>query len=268
MRLVDTHLHLNDPRYQEDLPEVIQRAKAAELVALILASATFEDCFQAQELAVQLNQEELKVYCTVGIHPHEAAGYSDEIHSRLAAWLQDRRARRIVALGEIGLDYFYDHSPREVQQKVFRRQLELAYEANIPIVLHERDASADCMAILQQFSKAGRLRSQPGVCHCFSGSVETAKELIHLGFYLGFDGPITFKNSRKAPEVIQAVPIERLLVETDAPYLTPTPHRGSRNEPAYVRFVVDKMADLRGLSSEAMAEILLENTCRLFDIDI
>lgn len=266
MELFDTHVHLNDERYKDDLDQVLLRAKEAGLTRLILASASYEDCFDVIRIAGEKNTSALALWCTVGVHPHEAANYTDAIHEKMRTWLCDRTVHRIVALGEIGLDYFYDLSPRELQRQVFRRQLDLAFEMDIPIVLHERDAVMDTLQIFDEYKKAGKLRSVPGVCHCFSGSEEVAEKLISYGFYLGFDGPITFKNSKRAPYVISKAPTDRLLIETDCPYLTPVPYRGKRNEPAYVRFVLEKMAEIKGVSPEVMAEITTENARRLFGI--
>jgi len=266
MHLIDTHTHLNDERFAADLDQVLLRAKDAGLTRIILASAAFGDCVDSIRIAKEKNTPELELWCTVGIHPHEASHYSDGIHEQLRKWLDDRSANRIVALGEIGLDYFYDHSPREEQKDVFRRQLDLAFEMDVPIVLHERDATQDTLLILEEFHAKGRLRPVPGVCHCFSGSEEVAEKLFAYGFYLGFDGPITFKNSRRAPEVIRMAPLNRLLIETDCPYLTPIPFRGQRNEPAYVKYVLEKMAELKGVLPEEMAAITENNACQLFGI--
>jgi len=266
MKLFDTHVHLNDERYDDDLDEVLLRAKEAGLTRMILASASFEDCIDAQRIVSEKNTPELMLWCTIGVHPHEAANYTDAIHQQLRAWLADRTGKRIVALGEIGLDYFYDYSPRDLQRLVFRRQLDLAFEMKVPIVLHERDAVMDTLQILDEYKKAGRLLAVPGVCHCFSGSEEVAEKLFAYGFYLGFDGPITFKNSKRAPFVITKAPMDRLLIETDSPYLTPVPFRGRRNEPAYVKYVLEKMAELKGVTPEIMADITTENACRLFGL--
>ena len=266
MNLFDTHVHLNDERYQDDLDEVLLRAKEAGLNRMILASASFEDCIDAMRIVSEKNTPELMLWCTVGVHPHEAANYNDAVHQQLRAWLTERTCSRIVALGEIGLDYFYDFAPRELQKLVFRRQLDLAFEMDVPIVLHERDAVMDTLLIFEEYKKAGKMRAVPGVCHCFSGSEEVAEKLISYGFYLGFDGPITFKNSKRAPFVITKAPKDRLLIETDSPYLTPVPFRGKRNEPAYVKYVLEKMAELKGVSPEKMADITTENACRLFGL--
>lgn len=264
MQLIDTHAHLNDERFSDDLDQVLLRAKEAGLTRIILASADLGDCVEEQRIAASKSTPELLIFCTVGIHPHEASKYTDAVHEQLRTWVSDRVKNRIVAIGEIGLDYYYDHSPRDTQREVFRRQLTLAYEMDIPVVLHERDAAGDSLLILEEFHKAGKLRSAPGVCHCFSGSVETAQVLLSYGFYLGFDGPITFPNNRKSPEVIRMTPLDRLLIETDCPYLTPVPHRGQRNEPAYVSYVLVQMAQIKGVPQEEMAAITMENACRLF----
>lgn len=266
MKLFDTHVHLNDERYDDDLDGVLLRAKEAGLTRMILVSASFEDCIDVQRIVSEKNTPELMLWCTIGVHPHEAANYTDAIHQQLREWLADRACKRIVALGEIGLDYFYDYSPRELQRLVFKRQLDLAFEMNVPIVLHERDAVMDTLLILDEYKKTGKLLTAPGVCHCFSGSEEVAEKLFAYGFYLGFDGPITFKNSKRAPFVITKAPMDRLLIETDSPYLTPVPFRGKRNEPAYVKYVLEKMAELKGVTPEIMADITTENACRLFGL--
>ena len=266
MKLFDTHAHLNDRQYAEDLMDVIERAKNAGLEHIILATACEQDCLDVLPMVKKYTSEDLNFWCTVGVHPHDATEYNDRIDALLRGWIEERKEKRIVAIGEIGLDYFYDHSPRDIQRQVFRKQLDIAFDMNIPFVIHERDAIADLLEILAEYASQKRLRQTPGACHCFSGSPETAKILLSYGFYLGFDGPLTFKNSRRAPEVVQMTPSDRLLLETDSPYLSPVPYRGKRNEPAYVRLVLDKMAELKGLSPEEMAEITTLNACRLFEI--
>lgn len=266
MALIDTHAHICDERYSDDLEGLLDRAREAGLTRLIIAAATMEESDQAIRTATERTTDELPLWCMAGVHPHDADGFTDGDYIRLKEWLSDRKKNRIVALGEIGLDYYYDLSQRETQILVFRRQLELAFETDIPIVLHTRDATKDTLTILEEFQRNGMLRSVPGVCHCFSGSEETAEKLLHMGFYLGFDGPITFKNSKRAPFVISMTPPDRLLTETDSPYLTPVPYRGRTNEPAYVGFVLDKMAEIKGLDRETMAAAVMDNACRLFGI--
>ena len=266
MNLIDTHAHLNDIKYKDDLAEVIERAKNTGLKHIILATACEQDCHDVLPMAKKHTTEDLKFWCTVGVHPHDASEYNDRIDALLRDWIKKRKENRIVAIGEIGLDYFYDHSPRDIQKQVFCKQLDIAFEMDIPFVIHERDATADFLSILAEYVSQKKLRSVPGVCHCFSGSPETAEILLSYGFYLGFDGPLTFKNSRRSPEVVQITPLNRLLLETDSPYLSPVPHRGTRNEPSYVQFVLNKMAELKGLSEDEMAEITMKNACDLFEI--
>lgn len=266
MRLIDTHAHLTDARYTDDMSVVLQRAQIAGIADIILASTTEEDSLASIKMTHEISSTELAVWCTVGIHPHEAKSYTDQTDHKLRDWISHRKENRIVALGEIGLDYYYDLSERDVQKEVFRKQLDIAYAYNVPIVLHERDATQDVLHILDEYRKKDKLSPKPGVCHCFSGSVETAKILISYGFYLGFDGPITFKNSRQAPLVIAQMPMDKLLTETDCPYLTPVPYRGQRNEPAYISQIIEKMAEIKSVSVPEMAEQVVRNAERLFGI--
>lgn len=266
MELFDTHAHLNDERFSEDISEVLQRAKAAGVTRMLLAGSNIEDSAKSIDIIAERSSDDMSLWCSVGVHPHHASDYDDSMHDKLSLWIDNRAANRIVALGEIGLDYHYDFSPRDVQKEVFIRQLNLAWQKDIPIILHEREASGDIMNILTDFYRSGKLRKVPGVCHCFSGSLETSKQLISMGFYLGFDGPITFKNNRKSADIIAESPLERLLIETDCPYLTPEPHRGKRNEPALVRHVLDKMAAMREMSAEDLAIATTMNARLLFGV--
>ena len=264
MSVIDTHAHLNDEVYTKDLFEVLSRARSAGVSRIVLASANLRDSVEEMAIAAKWSDSDLDIRCTVGVHPHDAETYSDRSHVTLREWIRKRGENKIAALGEIGLDYHYDHSPREIQREVFRKQLDLAYEEDIPFVLHEREATSDLLLILEEYKRLGRLLETPGVCHCFSGSEETAGKLLDMGFYLGFDGPLTFKNSRRAPDVVKMTPLDRLVAETDAPYLTPAPFRGKRNEPSYVLYVLEKMAEIKGISPDEAANITMENACRLF----
>jgi TatD DNase family protein len=266
MDIFETHAHLTDDRFTEDLDLVLNRAKAAGVNRLVLASADMEESEKSVRLASRRTAEQPEIWCMVGVHPHAASQFTHESSNVLANWLHDRNRNRIVGIGEIGLDYHYDLSPRDVQRDVFRTQLRMAYEEDVPFVLHEREATHDTLSILDEFSREGCLRKTPGVCHCFSGSEETAEVLLRLGFFLGFDGPITFKNAKRAPQVIQMTPIDRLLVETDCPYLTPEPFRGKRNEPSYLTYIIGKMAEFKAVSVEEMARITTENARRLFEV--
>ena len=214
---------------------------------------------ETSEQIVALTKEHNHVYGVVGIHPHDAKTWTDDCAQRLADWTKEER---IVGVGEIGLDYYYDHSPRDMQKEVFVKQLLLARELDMPAVFHVRDAHGDVLDLLRQ----KRAQLPAGVVHCYSGSVESAREYLDMGFYISFAGPITFKNANKLLDVAKYVPLDRILVETDSPYLAPVPMRGRRNEPTFVQYVAQTVAELRGIAAEEMAQAAFENTCRLFRI--
>lgn len=255
MNLFDSHCHLENGRFEADLPEVMARMKDAGVNRCILAGSDME----TSEQIVALTKEHAHVYGVVGIHPHDAKTWTDDCAERLAQWVKEER---IVGIGEIGLDYYYDHSPRDVQKEVFVKQLLLARELDRPAVFHVRDAHGDVLDLL----RANRSQLPAGVVHCYSGSVESAREYLDMGFYISFAGPITFKNANKLLDVAKYVPQDRILVETDSPYLAPVPMRGRRNEPTFVQYVAQTVAELRGISAEEMAQTAFENTCRLFGI--
>lgn len=257
--LVDTHAHLTMTEFAADLPEVLERAAAAEVATIICVGVDLP----SSRDAVQLAQRYPGVVATVGVHPNEAADLP-------SGWLEELRALtrmpRVVALGEIGLDYYRRRTERSRQQELFRAQLELARESGLPVVVHNREADADVVEILEEW--AGGLPDQHprGVLHCFSGDVSLMERCVAAGFYVSFAGPITFRNAGSAPQVAAATPRDRLLVETDAPYLAPHPHRGKRNEPAYVRLVAERMAELRNASLAEVAAVTSENAARLFGL--
>jgi TatD DNase family protein len=253
--LFDSHAHIDDKRFSEDREETIARAKEAGLEYILNAGA---DMFSSAR-AVELAAKHAMVYASVGIHPHDAKEAREADYQQLADWC---KLPKVVAVGEIGLDYHYDLSPREVQRQVFVRQLDLARQMNMPVIIHNREAHADSLSIVKAEGKG-----LTGVFHCFSGSVEMARELLKLGWYLSVAGPVTFANAHKLNEVVQAVPLERLLVETDSPYLTPEPYRGRRNEPAYVRYVAEKVAAIKGVDAEVLAAATTANAKRFFRIE-
>ena len=255
MNLFDSHCHLENGRFEADLPEVMARMKDAGVNRCILAGSDME----TSEQIVALTKEHAHVYGVVGIHPHDAKTWTDDCAQRIADWTKEER---IVGVGEIGLDYYYDHSPRDVQKEVFVKQLLLARQLDMPAVFHVRDAHGDVLDLL----RANRSQLPAGVVHCYSGSVESAREYLDMGFYISFAGPITFKNANKLLDVAKYVPQDRILVETDSPYLAPVPMRGRRNEPTFVQYVAQTVAELRGISAEEMAQAAFENTCRLFGI--
>ncbi|WP_298462617.1 TatD family hydrolase [uncultured Mitsuokella sp.] len=254
--LVDTHTHLNDAKFAEDCESVIARAREAGVTRMI----NMGDTLASSEQAVTLAEAHEGLYAGVGIHPEEAFEMTAREDDILAAWAAKPE---VVAIGEIGLDYYWEKDPdkRRLQQRIFIRQLDLARQLHLPVCIHDRDAHGDTLAILKREGRGIR-----GVLHCYSGSLEMARELLKLGWYLGVDGPLTFKNAAKLPEIVRAMPLERLLVETDAPYMAPVPMRGKRNEPSFVRFVAAKVAELRGLSLEEVARVTTRNAENLYTL--
>ncbi len=252
--LFDSHAHVDDNRFDEDRNEVIKRAAEAGLVGILNAGA----CMESSARSIALAQEHDMIYAAVGIHPHDAKEAKDHDYEQLAVWSS---LPKVVAIGEIGLDYYYDMSPRDVQQQVFVRHIDVARQMGKPIIIHDRDAHGDVMTILKKEAKG-----LTGVLHCFSGSLEMAKEVIKMGFYISFAGPVTYAKDGRLKEVAATVPLERILVETDCPYLTPQPYRGRRNEPAHVRFTAEEVARVRGMDFAALAEAATANTKRLFGI--
>ena len=253
--LIDSHCHLNFNAFDEDRADVLARAAAEGIVAFINPATTLEDSRQI----VQMAQEIPNLFATVGIHPNDASGFNSTTLAQLRE-LADHP--KVVAIGEIGLDYYWDEAPRPVQQDVLEQQLALAKEVDKPVIIHQRDSAADTMAILRKW---GAGQDHPGlVLHSFSGDLVMAKEAVELGFYIGISGPVTFKNARGLPDVVAAVPQDRLLVETDAPFLTPHPFRGKRNEPARVKLVAQRVAEIHNCPFEEMSRQLTENTVLLF----
>ena len=253
--LFDSHAHLDDNRFDADRDEAIQRAEQNGVTGIINIGADMASSARSVELAARHSG----IYAAVGIHPHDAKDATDGDYEKIAQWAA--REPKVVAIGEIGLDYYYDWSPRDVQQTVFIRQIDVARQVGKPIIIHDRDAHGDLLAIVKK-----EAQGMTGVFHCFSGSLEMAQEVIKLGFYVSIAGPVTFEKSAKLKEIASAVPLDRLLVETDSPYLTPNPSRGRRNEPAHVRFVAEEIACLRNLPLEVVAKATTANVRRLFGI--
>lgn len=269
-KFFDTHAHIYDKKYDggSTVEDILRRAKSSGVTAVLIPADSEETSRIAVKMANDYDGTDgVALYASVGVHPHEAKTYTKDTEEYLRTCLEAGKAQKIMALGEIGLDYYYDLSERDVQRAVFEKQLELAYEYDIPIILHEREATGDCLEILKRFYKAGRLRELPGVCHCCSCSLEASRELLKMGFYLGFDGPLTFKNNKKTPEVVYNTPWDRIVIETDSPYLTPEPNRGLTNEPAHVAFVCSKLAEVKGVSIEEAAQITYDNGYILYGVD-
>ncbi|MDF2636707.1 MAG: hydrolase, TatD family [Pelosinus sp.] len=252
--LFDSHAHIDDEKFDADREEVIQRAIENGVTGIINVGA----CMASSARSIALAEKYKSVYAAVGIHPHDAINALEADYEQLAQWAT---LDKVVAIGEIGLDYYYDFSPRDVQHSVFVRQLDVARQTDKPFIIHDRDAHGDLLDILKKEAKGLK-----GVLHCFSGSLEMAREVIKMGYYISIAGPVTFKNAAKLPEIVAKVPLERLLVETDCPYLTPQPYRGKRNEPAYVKLVAQQVADLRGMELTDLAKATSENVRSLFKL--
>lgn len=253
--LFESHAHIDDSRFDQDRDEIIQRAKDAGLSYILNPGADLGTSVKAVNLAEKYEM----VYAAVGVHPHDVKDMDEDTIEVLRSLCSKEK---VVAIGEIGLDYYYNHSPKDAQRKWFERQIQLAQEVALPIIIHDRDAHQEIFDILKQYN-AGSLGC---VMHCYSGSVALAKEYVKRGIYISLAGPVTFKNAVKTHEVAKEIPLEWLLVETDSPYLTPVPHRGKRNEPAYVKFVAQTIAEAKGISLEEVSKQTTENAKRLFKI--
>jgi TatD DNase family protein len=258
MRLFDSHAHLHFPDFADDLDTVLERARAAGVHGTVTIGTERETNRAVVALARRLPD----VWATVGIHPHDAGEASEADFEEMERLAQDEP--KVVGFGEMGLDFFRNLSPPDAQQRVFRRQIDIARRARKPLVIHCRDAHDETLAILAE-ERAGEVG---GVMHCFSGDVEIARRCLDLGFYISLAGPVTYKNARALPEVARFVPEDRLVVETDCPYLPPTPHRGKRNEPAYVALTAACVAKLRGADPEALCDALTANAAKLFRITL
>ena len=250
----DTHAHYDSGKFNADREEVL-RAVHESGVALIVDPG---DCAATSARAVAIAQEYDFVYAAVGWHPEEAAGWTDDSLEQIRALAAQPK---VCAIGEIGLDYYWDASTKATQEIMLRAQLELALELELPVIVHDREAHGDSLEIVKEFPGVR------GVFHCFSGSPEMAEELLKRGWYLGFDGPVTYKNARRAPEVVAVTPLDRIVVETDAPYMSPVPNRGRRNDSRNLPYIVEKLAEWKGISPEEMAAHTWNNGLRLFGLE-
>jgi TatD DNase family protein len=255
--LIDSHAHIQGPEFGGDVEAVVARAKEAGVEKVIVVGGAGE--LASNEAALALAQSFPQIYATVGMHPHDAKNVGANELKKLEELTTYEKA---IAIGETGLDYYYSHSPHEMQRNVFAQFIAMARKTALPLVVHERNAHQDAADLLR-IQGAGALR---GVIHCFSGDYQAARQYLDLGFYLSFTGIITFKNADPLRDVVRKVPLERLLVETDSPYLSPVPHRGKRNEPAYVRFVAQTIANVKNLSLEEVARVTTRNVRELFRI--
>ena len=257
MFLIDTHTHLDFSEFDGDRERVIERALAAGVRAIVNVGADVA----SSQAAVALAEAYPQVYAAVGVHPHDAKTVTKEVLGELRALASHPK---VVAIGEIGLDFYRDLSPRDQQRQAFEQQLALAREAGKPVVIHDRQAHQEVMATLHRWAEGSH--KPVGVLHCFSGDLAMAQQAIELGFYISVAGPVTFENARRLRELVRQLPLEKLLVETDCPYLTPHPHRGKRNEPAYVKLVAQEVARTKGSSLEEVAHITSDNAQILFSL--
>jgi TatD DNase family protein len=262
IELIDTHAHLDFSQFDGDLRNVLQRAGEAGVASIVTMGYDLDSSREAVALA----KEHANLRACVGVHPHEAAQASPQVLDSLK---ELSGPPEVVGIGEIGLDYYRDRSPRDAQRRVFERQLETALDVGKPVVVHDREAHADVMTTLRDWSKAassgkGALRPPLGVIHCFSGDEAMARELFELGFYVSVAGPVTFSKATELQELVRRLPLGRLLVETDCPFLAPHPYRGKRAEPAHVRLVASKIAEVKDVSLEEVARVTTDNARTLF----
>ncbi|MGD9495207.1 MAG: TatD family hydrolase [Armatimonadota bacterium] len=264
--LIDSHAHLTDRKFRTDFAEVLARADEAELAAIVTVGADPADSRAVAKLAAQRramtgNSAGPAVYGTIGVHPHDAKVVTEDVLAEMAELAQ---GEGIVAIGETGLDFYRDLSPRDQQELAFIQQIHLARELGLPLVVHSRDAHERTLTILER-ETAGTLR---GVMHCFSGDLAIAERTLALGMHIGIAGPVTYPNAGKLAQVAAQVPLDRLLIETDCPYLAPQRYRGQRNEPAYVIYVAERIAQLRGISFDEVARATSANAAKLFGIEV
>ena len=276
MRLFDTHCHIADPRFDEDREAVIRRFQDAGVARALVVADPREEiydgdpeeggrlvCVGNEAKVFEIVEGRDFLYGAIGVHPHNARLWDAAAEQTVRDCLKRPKCR---LLGEIGLDYHYDLSPRDVQREVFDRQLDMAFDLGFPVQLHIREAHGDCLDMLRSRARAGRMPA--GIMHCYTGSWESAKVYLDLGLYISLSGAVTFKNAPKLSEVARNVPADRLLIETDCPYMAPVPLRGQRNEPAFIAHTFAKVAELRGVGPDQLAEQLWENSNRILGIEI
>lgn len=255
MQFIDTHVHLNADQYDEDLEQVISRAREKGVQKMVVIGFDTKTIKRAMALA----EADPDIYAVVGWHPVDAVDCTEED----LKWIEELAAHdKVVGIGETGLDYYWDKSPKDVQQELFRKHIRLAQRVELPLIIHNREATADVLRILRE--EEAELTG--GIMHCFGGSVETAREAIRLNFMISLGGPVTFKNAKTPKEVAKEIELEHLLIETDAPYLAPHPFRGKRNEPSYVPLVAEEIARLKELSVEEVAKVTTQNAEKFFGI--
>ena len=254
--LFDSHAHYDDEKFSADREELISSLPYKKISNFVNIGSDLESSIKSVQFAKKYDF----IYAAVGIHPHAAEEYSPDAADKIISLCENEK---VVAIGEIGLDYYYPEPERTLQKEVFSAQLEIAKKLSLPVVIHDRDAHGDCLEIL----KMSGIEGFGGVMHCFSGSVEMAKTVLSMGMYISLGGPVTYKNARHSVEVAKYVPLDRLLIETDCPYLTPEPHRGKRNDSSYIIHTAEKIAEIKETTLEEVARITAENAKRLFKIN-
>ena len=252
--LFDSHAHLDDRKFDSDRSETIAALQKSGVSYFVNIGADME----SSESSVALAEKYDFVYAAVGVHPYDAETVTDELIEKLRAMAQNKK---VVAIGESGLDYHYEDADKQVQKNAFIKHIELANELDMPVIVHNRDSHQDMMDILREH------KPKNAIIHCYSGSAEMAKEIVKMGYYISFSGTVTFKNARKVQEAVAEVPLDKLLAETDSPYICPEPERGKRNDPSKMRYTVEKLAEIKGITFEEMARITLENAKRVYNIE-
>ena len=256
-RIFDTHAHYDDESFDKDRAEVLNQIKENGVIGVLNIASDYKSIDKVNKLTKDYDF----IYAALGIHPSNSDEYNEEVKNRIVEIVKENN--KIKAIGEIGLDYYWDENPnKEIQKSVFRAQMQLAEDLNLPVVIHDRDAHQDTLEIIKEFPKV------KGIVHCFSGSPEFALECIKEGYYIGITGVVTFKNAKKIKEVVEVVPMDKLLVETDAPYMTPEPNRGKRNKSDYIQYIIEQIASIRNLEPKEVNILVNENFKRLISVNI
>ena len=255
--IFDTHARYDDSSFDEDRQEVLSQIKENGVVGILNCASSYESIDKTYKLTMENNF----IYGALGIHPENANEFNDDVEREIRELVG--KNEKIIAIGEIGLDYYWEENPpKEVQKDVFRKQMKLAETLNLPVVIHDRDAHQDTLEIMKEFPKVN------GIVHCFSGSTEFALECIKLGYYIGIGGVVTFKNAKKIVEVVKSIPLDKILVETDAPYMAPTPNRGKRNKSDYIAYIIEQIANIKDLEPKEVNITVNDNFKRLIGKDI
>lgn len=253
-KIIDTHAHYDDEQFDEDRAKLLEELKEEGVIGIVNCASSYESIDKTIDIVNKYDY----IYGALGIHPENADEFSEDVLEEIRTKIVNNK--KIIAIGEIGLDYYWDENPsREIQQNALNRQMELARELSLPVIIHDRDAHEDTLEIIEKFPEV------IGIIHCFSGSVEFARECIKRGYYIGVGGVSTFKNSKKLKRVIEDIPVDRILVETDCPYMSPEPFRGKRNKSSYIKYVIDKIAEIKNIEVDELNRIINNNSRNIFN---